>query len=442
MKPSLENAGQVFLYFQPFTREAERLRFTLDRISAIKDDGQEIPLSLSFQELSAPDMKRQRLLASGQLPPGMYSGLSFHVRDAALKTEKEEASLLVPERPVRVDFSFRVDKKKAYLFSSALNYSESISNVAFTPAFQVFVPARPLSGITGYITDYRTDTVTVFDKKRMEAAGAIVTGSGPRAVVIDPTSFKAYVAISDEDSVEVIDLLSGYTIDSIRLSPGDDTRELALTPDGRLLLALNFGRATVSIIDTSRLVELRRITVGNGPRSLLVDNTGRRAYVFNSYSGTMSVIDIARMETATTVRMESNPVRGQFNRRGDRLYVIFSGTPYLSVLDVATLSVLRKAFVGIGSETMKVDTKTDFLYIGKRGSEGVAVYDPFTFSPVSSIRTQGVVAFMAIDNEEDNLYLVIPERRVVAIVNLISRKLVGEIDVAEDPYWVAMTRER
>ena len=112
------------------------------------------------------------------------------------------------------------------------------------------------------------------------------------------------------------------------------------------------------------------------------------------------------------------------------------------VLDVATLSRVRKAFVGMGSDTMKVDTKTDFLYIGKKGSEGVAVYDPFTLSPVFHIRTPGVVAYMAIDNEEDNLYLVIPERRVVSIVNLISKKVVGEIDVDEDPYWVGMMGQR
>lgn len=441
-RPSLENAGGIFLYVQPFPKEAERLRFSLEGVSVVTDNGQEIPLSLSFKDFNSDTLGRQRLLAFFTLPPGAYSGFSFRVKSAELKTKEGTAALLVPEGPVSVDFNFRVERKRAYVMQLASNYGEAVDNVTFSPVFRLFIPERPLTGLTGYVSNYGSNAITVFDKKGMEVSGAIAEERGPRAMVIDPLQLKAYVAIADEDAVDIIDLLSGNVINRLRIAPGDDPREVALTPDGRVLLTANYGTKTVSFIDTSHFMELQRVIVGDNPRSLLIDGTGRRAYVLNSYSSTMSVIDIPRMAVVATVPTELDPVRGQFNRRGDRLYIISSGSSYLSVIDIGTLSIVKRVFVGMGASSFKVDSRTDLLYVGRRHDDGVTVYNPVTFTPTQFIRVGGPVSYMTIDGEENNLYLVIPQRRMVAVVNLISREVVGKIDVGEEPFWVTMMGER
>ena len=50
LKPALENDGEIYLYIQPLPQEADRLRFTLQEITAIHEDGIHFPLSLSFSE--------------------------------------------------------------------------------------------------------------------------------------------------------------------------------------------------------------------------------------------------------------------------------------------------------------------------------------------------------------------------------------------------------
>jgi YVTN family beta-propeller protein len=343
---------------------------------------------------------------------------------------------------VKADLPFLVERKKVYVMELSSNYGESVDNVTFRPVFRIFMPERPVSGLRGYVSNYGSDAVMIIDKKRMEVSGVIAAERGPRAMAIDPILLKAYLAVSDEDAIDVIDLLSGNAINRLRIAPGDDPREVALTPDGRVLLTANFGTRTVSVIDTSRLVEVQRVPVGDGPRSLLIDGAGKRAYVFNTYSSTISVIDIPRMGVAATVPAELSPVRGQFNRRGDRLYVISSGSSYLSVIDVGTLSVVKKVFVGMGANAFKVDPRTDLLYVGRRQDDGVTVYNAVTFTPTYFIRAGGPVAYMTIDGEENRLYLAIPRRKVVSVIDLISRQVVGEIDVGEDPYWVTMMGER
>jgi hypothetical protein len=104
--------------------------------------------------------------------------------------------------------------------------------------------------------------------------------------------------------------------------------------------------------------------------------------------------------------------------------------------------VVKRVLLGSGAISLKVDTRTDLIYIGKKNDSAVTVYDPFSFSPVDSIPTGGTTGFMTIDNETNNLYLVVPGRKVLMVVNLASRKPVVEIDLNELPAWVTVMGER
>ena len=45
-KAPLIQDGELIIYLQPLPQESSRLRFIIDGISAVRDDGLEIPLSL------------------------------------------------------------------------------------------------------------------------------------------------------------------------------------------------------------------------------------------------------------------------------------------------------------------------------------------------------------------------------------------------------------
>jgi YVTN family beta-propeller protein len=439
----LENEGEVYLYLDPFPQEAERLRFSIENIFAVSRDGAEFPLSVSLAELKPSNLRRQRLLASGQLPSGQYAGFSFKVKKAILKVEDGEADLLVPETPGRIDFPINVQRKKAYAISLIFKYKESITGgFSFSPSFSLSLPARPLMSLTGYVTNQNSNNITVFDKKTARVLGVIATGGKPSGMSLDQKAGKAYIAVSDEDAIDLIDITSGEVIDRIKLRTGDKPHELALTTDGRILLVANKGSSTVDFINTSSFLEVGRVGVGREPNSILIDRNGRRAFVFNQLSGTISVIDIANMAIITTISTDPGPLRGQFNRRGDRLYVIHELSSYLTILDPLSLSILRRVSVRMGMRSIKIDTRTDLVYLGKEHDILVEVYDPFSFVPVDSIRTGGGITYMTIDGEENNLYMVNPETKSVLISNVVRKGIVAEIDVGEGPYWVTMMGER
>jgi YVTN family beta-propeller protein len=443
IKPPLETEGEVFVYLEPFPQEAGRLGFTVDRLFAVRSDGEEFPLTLALEELSSGTARRQRLLASGRMPPGRYVGLSSTVKKAVLTGDQGEGVLLAPEGPVKQDFSFEVQKKQAVVLALSLRYAESVqSGFRFSPVFSLSVPSRPVSGLTGYVTNRNDNHITVFNKKTGEVAAIITTGRGPEAIAIDQRAGRGYAALSGEDAIDVLDVVAGIVIHSIPLNAGDGPSELALTPDGRFLLVVNAASRTLSIIDPLGLAELGRVVVGDGPRSVLVDRAGRRAYVFNEFSNTITVVDIANRAVVVTLSTDIGPMRGQFNRKGDKLYVIHPRNPYLSVIDPLTLSVARKMFVGPGLSAIKVDTVTDMLYVCRKLEGVVEMYDPFSLSPGAYIQAMSGVVYMTIDGEENNLYLVSPETKMVMTINLTSRKITALIDVGESPAGVAMMGER
>jgi len=443
LRPRLEEEGGVYLYLQPFSPEAERLTFSIDGIAAISNDGREIPLSVSLRELKGRDIRRQRLLASGPLPAGEYAGFSFKTKSALLKRDEGDSALLVSEAPTRIDFKFSIVRGKGYVFSLLLKYAESVSaGFNFMPAFSVFVPDRPPVNLTGLVTNSLSNDISLFDKKSLQVFAVIAMGRGPSGMALDQRSRKAYVALSGEGSIDVIDIQAGNISDRVKLSPADEPRELALTPDGRTLLSANRGSNTVSIIDATSALELTKVRVGNGPTSILIDPTGRRAFVLNNLSNTISVIDIPGQGLVTTIATDPGPVRGQFNRRGDKLYVIHDSSPYVLVFNPSSLSLIGRFPVRSGMLSAKVDPNTDLIYLGPKHDFVVGLYDPLFLAPVGFVNTGTSISYMTEDGDENNLFMVSPDTKSVLVSNLTSKRIVGEIDVGEGAYWVSMMGER
>jgi len=445
VRPALEEEGEIYIYLDAFPQEADALKFRVEEISALGEDGSRYPLTMKIEDLSLSAVDRQRLLAWGVLPPGKYLGLSVKVKEAVLETgEAESIALALPEEPGTSEFPFEIERKKSLMLSFRFLYAESVgTDLSFTPVFSVESPALPVQSLLGYAVNYGSNTITIFNKREFRVTGVLATGRGPRGMALDPIGKRAYVSLSDEDAVDAIDTITGEFVGRINLRAGDFPTELALTPNGDSLLIVNTGSDSVSVADPFSLAEIERITVGDGPNSILLEPvTGQKAYVFNTLSNTISILDIPNRALSGTLSTETGPLRGQLNRDQDRLYVIHQDSPYLNVFDAASLQLLKRELVGLGVISIKVDTDTDFIYLGRRPDPAMYLLDPFSFVSMGMVRTGGSVAYMTIDGEENNLYLLIPEQNELLIMELVSRRIIARMDMGEEPAWVTLIGER
>jgi YVTN family beta-propeller protein len=443
-KAPLRDEGEVIIYLQSMPQEAEKLRFNINRISAVRDDGLVIPLSLAVNELRGADLNGiQKQLASGILPPGSYTGISLQVKKALVQTEEGEVALLVPEEPFRVDHLFNVTRKKASMLFLSFNASKFITDeFRFTPSFSLALPGRGLINLTGLVSNSESNTISVFNKKAFQVTDTIATGQGPKGLVLDQIRARAYAAVSRDDAIEVIDVFKRQIINRLKLNFRDNPIELALTPDGRTLVSVNHDSNTVSIIDAIAMVETRRITVGDGPNSAVVDPAGLKAYVMNSGSSTISVVDLTQRTLTVTISIEAPPLRAAFNRDGSKLYVISSNSPNLTEIDLSQLIVGKKNFIGMGAIAITVDKQTGKIYVSKSIGREISVIDPFSLMFIDTVPLAGKAVFMTIDGEERSLLVAVADRNKLQKINLTSKKLVAEIEVRKGAFAVVVMGER
>ncbi|HEY8302620.1 MAG TPA: bifunctional YncE family protein/alkaline phosphatase family protein [Jatrophihabitans sp.] len=109
-------------------------------------------------------------------------------------------------------------------------------------------------GATAYVSNWGTNTVSAIDTTSMTTRSTLTVGSHPTSILRDPVSGLMFVAVTDDDSIAVIDPRTASIVRRIDLAPyrdapvGTSPQGLAMTPDGRTLYVANAGNNDVAVI--------------------------------------------------------------------------------------------------------------------------------------------------------------------------------------------------
>ena len=442
-KPALGAQGEAVIYLQPFPQNTRNLRFTLRSISAVGPDGTGIPLNLDFDDfLGTALVGRQKRLAQGALTPGRYRGIRIQVDKAFLLGEEGETALLISDAEVPVDLEFEVfGSQAAALFLTLDSSGLRPGDIIFQPMFTLARSERQLVNLYGYASNAGSNRVTVYNKSTMLVTDTIATGRSPVGMAVDRLRRRLYVACSGDDRIEEIDILAGAVVGRMELRIGDGPLQLARTSDRRLLVSANYGSNSISILDPGARIELERIAVGRKPTDVVLDSSGSRAFVVNSLSNSVSVVDLERNALTAEVAVETTPLRAAFEPRSERLFVIHRNSPNLLVVDTAVLMVVEKIFAGLGAISVTSDPQTGLIYVGYRSGE-ISIVDPSALMFVDTIPLQGPIAYLTIDDQENSLFALLPEERMLMKINLTSKRSQSGLEVGEDAYAVAVVGER
>jgi len=395
------------------------VKLDVEAVNAVGANGTEVPLELRHSRIGA-DQRGERLLASGRIPPGQYIG--FVIRLHALD-----------EAPLRADAPFVAVAGKATVLAAEIRPGPSVA---------AQIPPKALPSVTGMCVETAQHEVTVFDRRARVVTEVLPIGRNPTGIAIDPVQNRAYVAVEGEDLVEVIDILSSAVLARVRLSVGDRPRDVVLTPDRRVLVTTNAGSRTISFLDATTWIELGRVPAGEEPSWAVVGRRGLRVYVSNVRSSSLTIVDIATRSVVATLTTDDRPLRAQIDRSGSRLYVAAEGSSYLSVYSLPDFALQKRVYVGLGVSALKVDPATDLIYVGHRDESRLVVYDPFSFIPVDAVDLPDAAGEMVIDDAENVLFVLLPETRSLAAVDLNRRRLLSLLDLGDGPRTCALIGER
>jgi len=437
--PATREDGLLRLYLQPLPQEAHRLRFSITEIAAVRYDERDIGLPQSLVEFDGKGLVGlQKLLVTASLPPGSYRGISLRLGRASLLGEEGMADLLTPEEPLFIEQPFEIVRERSTTLFLSLDPERLVgSGFSFTPVFALAKTQRQLDGLLGFATNTGSNVVSVFNKHTMEIVDTIATGSGPKGAALDQRRKWFYVALAGDDEIAAIGVSTGQILRRIRLNFGDEPIELALSPDGELLITANRGSNTATIIDTGSLREIDRVRLPSEPSWIAMSPVEPLAYVLQPSSNTISVVDLVQRRVLFSQILDEMPQRGTVSEDGTSLYVITENTPDLLVIEPRNLRITGRISVGMGAASIRVDPKTGLIYIGKKRG-GISVIDPALLMPIDAFRVDGNAVSVDIDGDENNLFVVSSNQKTIRKMGLISQKLSGIIEVEEGCHAVVL----
>jgi len=434
--PLLVHGGGI----SPATGE---LLLTLGTVSARRDDGILVPLVVRAQRLAWGEGANGSLIAEGRLPWGRYEALVVALTGAERQTESGPITLAVPDEPRSIPCRFALDASRGAVLTLTLDARAALAGEsAFEPAFAAVAPALPTVGALGVAVLPDLGAVLLFDKRRGAASAIVPVGAAPAGIALDRDRRRAYVAVHGEDQLAAIDLESFALHLRKPVRAGDRPRDVALTPDGRLLVVVNEGSSSVSLVDAENLAEETRIAVGAGPWSLRLDPEGRRAFVPCRISNQLSVVDLRSRSVIGSVATEPGPIYVDFDPLRKRLLVIHEGSPYVLQFEPDALRTENRFYAGPGQAAIRIDPRTARIYLAFEGTAGVAVYDPYSQLPIDRIELGSDPSHLAIDGEQNLLLAALPGGNEVVAVGLAGRGTVFRLRTAGPPGFVGAVGAR
>lgn len=300
--------------------------------------------------------------------------------------------------------------------------------------------ARP--GTTLYVTNTRSDSISVIDTGSLEVVGTIPLGRGkPNRVVFHPDGRQAWVVYDKSHDLGVVDAESHRLVRRVKI--GGNPYNLAFSPDGRYLYVLDWSsessRDEVIAWDLKHERIAWRVEVSTWPAHAVASRDGRFLYVSGETAGDLTAID------ATTGTVVGRLVHGGGDAMGlalapdgRLLYVAAGENKAILKVDAASLKVVGEIpLPGVVHEaTLTLDGR--FLYTTLRKANRVVVIRTADDRIVATIPQRAWPDLVVM--EPSGRYALVTNRYAdqVAVIDLARHEQVKTIAVGKAPHGMAL----
>ena len=259
------------------------------------------------------------------------------------------------------------------------------------------------------------NTLTVLDLNLLQVIGDTDLGAPvrPHGVVFEPDGKHLWISAETVRQAWRVAFPSGEVVAKVD-SEANATHMVALAPDGRVYTA-NIGSGSASVIGPDDQGGFRlqvKVPTGGGAEGVCVTPNGRHVWVSNRADDSVSVIDAATLKVVHELPCAGFPIRAMASPDGRLVLVTSAIAGTLTLFDAVEPSLL-----GTIKMPFEVGEEGDAV-LGQMGESSI----PITVI----VHPSGKLAFVA-NAAVDK----------VAIVDLIRRKVVGQLPTGRGPDGIA-----
>jgi len=144
------------------------------------------------------------------------------------------------------------------------------------------------------------------------------------------------------------------------------THHTAVSPDGRVAVAVHSGLGGISIIDLDKMSVLASIDTGPGANYAVFSNNGKRLYISNASANSISEIDTRTWKRVRELKAGMKPEHMVLGTQGRLLYTANTGDASVSVIDLASGTI--KQTYAVGQMPHGIDTSADgrWLFVASK----------------------------------------------------------------------------
>jgi YVTN family beta-propeller protein len=302
--------------------------------------------------------------------------------------------------------------------------------------------ASPAGAATLFVTNTRSDSISIIDTDTFEVVGTIPLGRGkPNRIVFHPEGRLAWVVYDKSRDLGIVDADSRKLVKRVKI--GGNPYNLAFTPDGRYLYVMDWASETsndeVIIYDLKAERVEARIEVSTWPAHGIFSRDGRVFYVSGETAGDVTVIDTAaRGVTGRIVHGGGDAMGLALSGDGKILYAAAGENKVVLKIDTATNRVVGEIpLPGVVHEaTLTRDGQ--FLYTTLRKTNRLVVVRTADDKVVATVPQRGYPDLVVM--EPSGRYALVTNRTAdqVAVIEIATHKEVRTIPVGRAPHGMAL----
>ena len=309
-------------------------------------------------------------------------------------------------------------------------------------AVWLLVAALPAGAATLFVTNTKSDSISVIDTTTFEVVATIPLGRGkPNRVVFHPDGRTAWVVYDKTHDLGIVDADARKLVRRVKI--GGNPYNLGFTPDGRHLLVLDWASDTstdeVIFYDLAAQRIDGRVEVSTWPAHSAFSRDGRHLYVSGETAGDLTVIDVARREIIARHVHGGGDAMG-LAVTGDGKFVYAAAGENKTILKFDTATHKPVATIGLPGVVHEATLTLDgrYLYTTLRKANRIVVVDTATDKISATIPQKGYPDLVTM--EPTGRYALVTNRwaDLVSVIDLTTHTQVRTIAVGKAPHGMAL----
>jgi YVTN family beta-propeller protein len=319
-----------------------------------------------------------------------------------------------------------------------------------------------------YVSNERSNDVTVIDAASQQAVATIAAGKRPRGIHVSPDGKLVYVALSgnpiggphdvdakgnavakkgkdddDDDDVPhdkaadgigVIDVAQRKVLRKVPV--GSDPEEFDLNQAGTQFYVSNEDVKAASVVDIATGKVVHIIPVSQEPEGVATAPDGKTFYVTCEAHGDIFVIDAVTYRVTAQFTVPVRPRNVEFLPGTPVAFVPSESVGLLNIADTSQFKVTRTLTLPEGSRPMRVRVSPDGkrVYISEGRAGTVDVLDAHTYALLDTIKVGTRPWGLVLSPDGKYLYTANGPSGDVSVVDLRTDKEIARIKTGQSPW--------